>query len=563
MAQATPQDPFGIYIHERSTLRGGSEMAAAGARWLSINVIWTEIESTKGVYNWASTDAALGKAAAQGYQMVVTVTGNPKWAAPNDCGPVTDLPALAEFMRRAVARYSVPPYNILHWAMYNEPDSFDPDADLGGCWGSPTPPPNVTPGLGGGVYATMLKSVYPAVKQANPEAKVLLGALAYDNWPLDGGKFDPWFFDQVLDSKAGNGKNYFDIINFHYYYAWAWKWDNGLYNNGVIAKAGYLRQEYMDKTGDAISKPVMLSEIGSPSSGPASDKQDYSLQKQADDVFKEMTRAMSAGLSPIIWFMGVDQTGPSWERKYGLLANDLTMKPGYYSYQTFTREMAGAQYVGHENPALTSVESYEFLVKGRRQTVLWETQETTAKIPLKTNVVGGTLRVVTQFGAKTDYKDGSVQDSNPSPKYVDIPVSARPQIVEDLSMATYTPTVTPTASNTPTATPSPTSTLTPTATRTPTATPTATPTRTATATPTATPTRTATATPTPTSSPGPTFTPTVTPSPSPTPTATTPPTSTPTPTVTPTVDLSATVTPTATPTVNVRPWRTYLPLVSK
>ncbi len=553
-SQSIPDDPFGTYVHERDTLRGGAEMAAAGARWLSINVIWSEVEKTKGDYKWASTDATLGKAAAQNYQMVVTVTGNPKWAAANDCGPVDDMSALVEFMRRAVARYGAPPYNIRHWSMYNEPDSFNPAAKLGGCWGLPYPRPTpIPPKLGGAAYGNMLKAVYLALDETNPEAVVVLGALAYDFFPEDGGTFDPIFFDELLQSGA---KQYFDMLNFHYYYAFApIRWDpafDGSYNDGVIGKAMWLRQEYSNWTGDPNPKPMMLSELGSPSDvspRPPGDTQPYSLQRQADDVFKEMTRAMAANLSPIIWFQAADP--PGWAYKYGLLSSDLTPKPGYHSYQTFTREMAGSTYIRHGDPGIASVESYDFLVKGRKQTVLWETLEVPATIALKTNMVGGTLRVVEQFGKQTDIRDGSPQDTNPDPKYINVNIDARPRIVEDLSMATHTPTVTPTATRTPTATMTPTATVTPTSTRTPTSTPTSTATRTAT------PTR------TPTSTPTPTPTPTSTPSPSATPTATTAPTDTSTPTVTPTGSIGATATPTATPTIKPLPWRLYLPILAR
>ena len=506
---AFPADPFGIYVHERETLRGGAEMAAAGARWLSVFISWDMIEATKGSYDWSFTDVVLAKAAAQGYQMMVTVTGNPGWAAQNWCGPVDDLPALAEFMRRAVARYSAPPYNVLHWSLYNEPDSFDPAAGLGGCWGLPYPRPTpLPPKLGGAAYGNMLKAVYPAVKQANPEALLALGALAYDYFPEDGGTFDPYFFDELLKSGANK---YFDMLNFHYYYAFAFRWDaafDGRYNDGVIGKAMWLRQEYSNFTGES-PKPMLLSELGSPSGvspRPPGDTQPYSEERQANDVIKEMTRSMAANLSPIIWHLAADP--PGWPYQYGLIRIDDTKKPGYYSYQTFTREMAGSSYVGHGDPNIASVESYDFLVKGRLQTVLWQTQGNGGKIALKTNVVGGTLRAVERFGTYIDYKDGGPQDDNPSPKYVNVYIDAKPRIVEDLSMATYTPTVTPTRTPTPTATVTPTPTETHTATPSPSATPTAT----------ASPTHTPTSTITPTGSL--TFTPTATPTGTPTATLT-------------------------------------------
>jgi len=492
-----PTDPFGIYIHDHRTLRGAPEMAAAGARWLSINLIWRDIEVRRGVYNWAQTDAALAQAAQYGYQVLLTVTGNPSWAADTKCGPVRDLAALTEFMRRAVARYSVPPYNVLHWAMYNEPDNSDTNLDLGGCWGNPYP--RTRPGFGGAAYGRMLKQVYPAVKAVNPNVQLVLGALAYDYFTHEGGYFDPLFFEDIIRSGGANAWAYFDMINFHYYYAFAQRWDDafpGRYNDGVIGKAMYLRQEYANFTAQP-PKPVILSEIGSPTSGPP-DGQTYSEERQARDVVKEMTRAMAAGLPIIIWFSGVDE--PAWDYKYGLLYSNLQPKPGYTAYRVFTREMTDARFEGPRLNFAPSVEGYDFLVRGRRKTVVWQTEGNGGILTVGISKVGGMLRVVDKFGNESHVTDGGPGDPDGvANRFVGVFIDQSPRFLEDMTMATHTPTVTPTATRTPTATPTPTHSPTPTITPTPTST----------RTPTITPTRTPTRTPTP--SPTPTPTPTVTP----------------------------------------------------
>ena len=523
-AQAVPTDPFGVYINDHKGLLGAPEMVAVGSRWLSVNLLWSDVEKTKGQYNWSVPDAAFTKAAQQGLQVIVTVTANPNWAATTTCGPVQDLPAFVEFVRRAVARYSVPPYNVLHWALYNEPDNSDVTYDVGGCWGQPHPPGSGKPpvaGQGGDVYANMLKQVYPAIKQANPNAIVLLGALAYDYFVTDGGYFDPLFFDNILKSGGGN---YFDWINFHYYYAFAQRWDDafpGRYNDGIIGKARWLRQDYADFTGKP-AKPIVCTEVGSPTQGP-NDGQSYSEDRQASDVIREFARGMAGGIFPIVWFQAVDQS--SWEYKYGLMRADATLsrKPGYITYGVLTRELAGAVFSKVRDDFSATVEGYDFLVRGRRTTVVWQLQGTGGYLYLKTDVTGGTLRIVDRFGTESFVTDGGAGDQDGmANKFVSVWVDTKPRIISDLSMATTTPTPTSIPSVTPTRTPSPT--VTPTATRTPTPLPSATPTR----------------------------TPTRTPTPTQTPTAT----RTPTPTITPTGSLTAT--PTATPTSSLR--RHFLPL---
>lgn len=536
---AAPPDPFGIFVYDHANLKGAPEMASVGANWLAINLIWSQVERNKGTYRWANYDNTFRRAAEMGYRVIVTVTGNPAWAAPTKCGPVTDVPALVEFMRRAVGRYSVAPYNVIYYSMYNEPDNADTTYDLGGCWGHANandPRPAAEPLA----YAAMLKQVYPAVKAVNPNAKIVFGGLAYDlfiSMDVDG-RFDPYFFDDVIKSDRGNAGPYFDILNFHYYYAFAFRWfsdDNNPHNDGVIGKANYLRQEYSNLTGGAPAKPIILTEVGSPSDGPPEDEQDYSPERQARNVIKEMARATAAGLPIIIWYQAVDLPADRW--KYGLMHPNLNPKPGYTSYQILTRELSGFSAVQPRLLLGPAVEGYDFTVRGGTKTALWQVQGNGAWLQLKIAGPGGSVRIVDKAGGVSFSTDGAAGDPDGRNGFVPVWVDSSPRIVEDLSIATQTPTVTPTATLTPTATPTATATRTPTPTPTPTRTPTPTATRT--------PTRTPTATRTPTQSPTPTLTST--------------PTLTPTGSLTPTP--TATATPTASPTLPPR--LLYLPSIQR
>ncbi|NOX62007.1 MAG: cellulase family glycosylhydrolase, partial [Chloroflexi bacterium] len=448
-----PSDPFGIYIHDWRNLRGASQMADAGAKWLSVNLLWLDVEEKKGVYDWTIPDRVMQQASEAGFQVILTITGNPKWAADRTCGPVRDLDALVEFVRRVAERYSVPPYNLRHIAMYNEPDNGNPAYDVGGCWGQPdVPPAPRTPGVGGDVYAAMMARVYPAIKAVNPEIQVLNGALAYD-WFIypDDGFFDPFFFDDFI--RAG-GANYFDILNFHYYQAFAWRWDEdpdfrNPYNEGVINKANYLRQEMINLIGDPSlrNKPIICTELGSPSAGPDSDELDYSEAKQAQDVIKELSRAMSAGLSsPIIWFQAVDQ--PAWPRKYGLLRADLSPKPAYEVYRLFTREFSNATFVrAHTEFGATAegytAEGYEFEVNGRAKHTVWQLVGNGGTLFIKASVRGAIMRVVDMEGNVSYVRDGGPEDPDgEANRFVGIYIDQNPRIVEDMGLNTPTPTFT-------------------------------------------------------------------------------------------------------------------------
>jgi beta-glucosidase/6-phospho-beta-glucosidase/beta-galactosidase len=98
----------------------------------------------------------------------------------------------ARFMAFVAKRY---PY-VRYWELWNEMDvAF---TDLFGAGVRPEVPLRER----GKYYAEMLNLVYPAIKQANPNAVVLTGGLT------DWGEFPKGIY-------AGGGRDYFDVMNIH------------------------------------------------------------------------------------------------------------------------------------------------------------------------------------------------------------------------------------------------------------------------------------------------------------------------------------------------------------
>ncbi|NOZ49002.1 MAG: cellulase family glycosylhydrolase, partial [Chloroflexi bacterium] len=476
-----PADPFGVYLWpRRAQLTGGAEISDAGAKWTNLHLYWASVEPAPGVYDWSFYDQLFANAAGHGFQVMVIIDKNPDWAADTACGPIhaEHLSTFANFLTATVQRYSAPPYNVLHWALYNEPDNSDSSLAnwLGGCWGD-AGNPNRAPGASGYAYANMLSYAYPAIKAGNANALVVLGALAYD-WFVgaEKGPFDPAFLDDVL---AGGGGDYFDIIDFHYYPAFDYRWNddaNGFdrYNRGLAFKARWIQDEVERATG--VVKPIMCSEAGESSTSPTGEPRE---ERQARFVLQIFARAMYAGLYPMLWFEGVDE---QWlvdsMGTMGLLDGDLQPKPAYYVYKTMVRELSGAQFMRVRDDLFLRFEGYDFNVNGRRKTVLWLTSyDAVETLPLAVSQPGGTLRVVEKTGEESFVVDGGPSDlDHKLDGFVGIEVMGSPRYFEDMSMSTNTPTVTltPTATPTATHTPTTTSTLTPTPTSTPT--PTITPT---------------------------------------------------------------------------------------
>ncbi|MDW8268760.1 MAG: DNRLRE domain-containing protein [Anaerolineae bacterium] len=447
---ATPADPFGVYFYPELQPTGATQMVAAGARWAHTHIHWREVEYQRGTYDWSRLDAQLGNLAAHGFQLLVTVNENPDWAAATRCGPIDseDLPFFANFLAAAVARYSVPPYNVLHWALYNEADSGDPVNFpwLGGCWGMQHP--NHAPGAGGAAYAAMLQQVYPAMKAANPNVQVWIGGLAHDWFTDAGGIFDRDFLDQIL---AAGGGPYFDAINFHYFHAWesAWK-TNDRYNRGIVRKAESLRERAANY---GVNKPLVVTEVGHPTDA-KDPTQDARLSEDltARVVWQLYAQGMAAGISPLIWLEAVDE--PDLDYAYGLLRSNLTPKLSYTAYQAMTRELAGAHFRQVRRDYPTNILGYEFIVGDAVKILVWVSGTSTVAYSFPVGVAGDPLRVVDKLGNVRLITDGGSGDLDlASDGNVRINLDANPRLISTATGAMPTNTPTPTPTRTPTPTP--------------------------------------------------------------------------------------------------------------
>ena len=450
-----PTDPFGTYlIPSGGQIRGAAEMTAIGANWTSIYLSWRAVEISPGVYNWSSWDQVLADAAAHDLQIILTVGGNPDWAADTSCGPIhaEHLPTFANFLTAAVQRYSVPPYNVLHWSLYNEPDNSDAVTYLwvGGCWGDASNPKKA-PGASGYAYAEMLSFAYPAIKAGNPDVQVVLGGLAYDWFVGEGGVFDPAFLDDLL---LGGGGQYFDIMNFHHFLKFDDRWydDSGgfdRYNRGLVYKANWIQNELIRLTGD--SKPIMCSESGKNSINYLGENRE---EDQARFVVRLYVRAMSSEIFPMVYFEGVDEPQLGEDlRHMGLMTEGLDPKPSYYVYETLVDELAGAEFVRVRDDLWNRFEGYEFNVNGRLKNVIWHTDDMIEQISLAVSQPGGTIRIVKKDGREASVRDGGAGDLDGQTNgFVGVNINISPRYFEDMSMPTYTPTPTPILTPTPTAT---------------------------------------------------------------------------------------------------------------
>jgi hypothetical protein len=385
---------FGVDLDQIKLQNGLIEMRQAGAYWLRHDgVTWSSVEPTKGARNWGALDVLekeLLRASKNDLKVILIVTGAPYWAQSIPgvaCGPIkpTELEAFGSFMYDLVSRYSVAPYNVKYWEIWNEPDIpsavvpqfLEPDSHYG-CWGNV----NDSRYYGGGAYAEMLKSIYGKIKQADPQSQVLVGGQMLDcnpnNPPANKDCSSAKFFEGIL---AYGGGNVFDGVSFHaydYYFGslgrygnpnWSSNWQTTGpvvsakvdYLNGLMSKYG-VSGKYLMNTETALICGGMDDPAGLPpcDSYPTSQFEQTKAYYAAEVYAATQAKDVKAG----IWYKSL-----GW-RNSGLLYKDLNPRPAYYAYQT-TRNTLVDSVFSNKITQFPGVFGYEFKRNGKLVWILW------------------------------------------------------------------------------------------------------------------------------------------------------------------------------------------------
>ena len=379
------QTVFGAEMAQLTSGGGLDQMAAANTSWTRRNgVIWSSVESAEGTYDWsamAGLESELQNASSKGIQVILIVRSTPQWArkiagSGPYCGPISQdkLPAFGSFMRALVARYSVPPYNVKYWELWNEPDvdpSLVPADSIYGCWGDES-----DSHYGGGYYAEMLKAVYPQIKSADSQAQVLVGGLLLDCDPrgspsvcaaLAHNEKPPKFLEGIL---LGGGGPYFDGVSFHAYDVY-WgalgqysipNWNTAWNTTGptVIAKAGFVKSVL---AAYGFSDKFLMNTETAVLCGSCNNDSAFETTK-AYYVAQAYSAAIAEGLRANVWY-----SVQGWQNS-GLLNPDLSSRPAYTAFKFARNELRDAVWL-RDVAEYSGVKGYEFQRGDRRIWVLW------------------------------------------------------------------------------------------------------------------------------------------------------------------------------------------------
>jgi hypothetical protein len=319
----------------------------SGASWARVFIEWGQVEAVPGVYDYTVPDKEFGLLVKAGLKPVVNFRGAPDWAtdaAHPACGPYksNDVQnSFANFVNNAVKRYSVAPYNVKRWIFYNEPDTLPGtgDAGQGGCWGQDD--------ASAAAFGNMLRAVYPQVKSADPNSRVIFGALAMDYYK-DGPYPDPngthrWdWIRKVLNSQKATPGEYFDEIALNYYFYYRHLYEQN--GTSMMGKAGEVRKA-MSEVGK--SKPLMIAEVGQIIACPGQSRPPGTNADVARTVAQQLTygladnaRSGGDGIESVMWFSLTDnQNFECW----GLTNQFGVAKPQYKAYQVWSHILGGAR----------------------------------------------------------------------------------------------------------------------------------------------------------------------------------------------------------------------------
>lgn len=412
-----------IYDNQASSLA-----VVAGVQMVRTSINWRATEKSKGEYAWAGTDDAFKKLADHNLDPLVLILDNPAWASNTICGPVNDLPAFEEFLRTLAARYP----NVRHWGLYNEPDhAHGPENTSGGCFGGGDLNGNGKPDFED--YAGMLRIARSAIHQGNPNAQLMMGAVAYDNFDEatapptypgagKGGVFNYHFLDQLMGYMQANplpdGGKYFDLLGFNFYAIYGPYWQRQAPGFGLVAKANALRR-LMQKYG--INAGLLVSETGDDSVRVGADG-------QSQYAVKTFTRGLAAGISNVIWWTWQDfpdnAPPPSNTWKYGLVDQNMTPKPSYSAYQTMSHTLTGATF--SQEVTVQGGEGYLFNKNGAGIAVIWSSTDA----PVTISFAGKNVQVTDMYGVPRNIGDGSNEDQDASQGNIGIQVGPSPSYIQ-------------------------------------------------------------------------------------------------------------------------------------
>jgi hypothetical protein len=321
-AASAPPSFYGVMAARDPDPTEIARMGTGKVGTLRINFVWSAVQPTaSSPLDFSYYDAIIGEAAKQGIRVLPTVYSTPSWAAARDNYPpskahVGDFRA---FVNAAAARYGsngsfwtqhpeIPKLPVTDWQLWNEMNSPS-------FWYRK---PNAKQ------YAGLLRVFTPAIKSADPSAKVVLGGLFRTPRVRNGISLDR-YLPALYRAKA---KPLFDAVAMHPY--------STTPNDALRAVRDTRR--IMAQFKDRKAK-LWITEVGWATGGVATpltvspQRQASYLRKTFGILAANRKRMRIAG---VIWYSWRDLPGGIWFNHTGLFTQTLDPKPSWNAFVSLT-----------------------------------------------------------------------------------------------------------------------------------------------------------------------------------------------------------------------------------
>lgn len=342
-----PLSPFGFDLRTYAGPEALTFVANAQPKWVRAgDADWSALEPVRGEpYRWetlAELDANVRRIRSINPQIepAIVVQRSPAWAQliPGRlCSPPRPeyYDDFARVLKALAEHFSADDLRVNVFEIWNEPDvapSETPDGTGMGCWMDKTDP------RGSGVaYGRALLKAVPAIKEGNPHATVMGGALLY-NWPNDALPRD--FFNGMLDTGAGA---LLDAVSFHAYGEWG---ASDLLVNKTLRLRSILDAYRLP------NKPLFATEVATICNGDSRDtcspNFDQWKLRQANYAARIYPQALALDLKGAFWYTLVSSAPGSFQNSQ-LIDMDgasLTPRDAYNAFMNSATLLQGARYVG-------------------------------------------------------------------------------------------------------------------------------------------------------------------------------------------------------------------------
>jgi len=370
-------------------------------KFLRISFGWDAIESVEGTYDWLFWDDYVNMAVDEyGLTLVPYICYIPMW---NSTGakdtifywnyPPKDYEAYGDFVKALVTRYKD---KIKTWELWNEPDIWI-------YWQGTKKD-----------FARFLKIGAEAVREADPEAKIVFPGIAYD----------PYFVMEMFrDYKLSE---YFDIVNCHNYYE-TW------HRHAIEDITTYINELHDVIWRYGNNQPIWMAEVGYSTfrkGARVSDsyssyyKYEHSPEYQAKQLFKTLTLIASTG--------NVDAV--AWYEIKDLVPEDDVIG------DTDNNKHLGVAFAGHKpKPAASSLQFFNKLFSDNYKslndeievdrTLGSESEVHTFKTENGDVIIVSWLKTMVP-GRTGDQKDGMAEDNRKETITINIPAELKGKAVE-------------------------------------------------------------------------------------------------------------------------------------